>query len=113
MQRTPSRAEATFRSLRHLGERAVVPASSLLDGCGPGAAGVAASRMHAIRAPRGWRVGGGDPGGPGLGNWLVLICVERLGVVEMSGGERRSEDGGPRLLVFWKWSSIDGGAILA
>ena len=28
-------------------------------------------------------------------------------------GERRSEDGGHRLSVFWKWGSIDGGAVLA
>jgi len=38
-----------------------------LAGCGPGAAGVAASRTHAIHAPRGWRVGGGDLGGCGVG----------------------------------------------
>jgi hypothetical protein len=86
VQRAPSRVEATSYSLRRLGERAVIPASSLLAGCGPGAAGVAASRTPATRALRGWRVGGGDPGGCGLGALVVSICVEQLGVVEISGG---------------------------
>jgi hypothetical protein len=72
VQHAPRRAEGTSRSLRHLSERAVIPASSLLAGYGPGAAGVVASRTDATRAPRGWRVGGGNPGGcaPGGLGWF-------------------------------------------
>lgn len=78
--------QSTCNAPRAVQKRAVIPASSLLAGCGPGAAGVAASRTHATRAPRGWRVGSGDPGGCGLGwfqyawnGWALWRSVEECG----------------------------------
>ena len=67
-------ADPTSRSLRCLGERAVIPTSSHLAGCGSDAARVAAPRTNAIHAPRGWRVGGGDPGGCGVGLVGFNVC---------------------------------------